>query len=171
MISALNLLLQKHAMTAGAFRFGRDSDDEGGDYKKRKTRGNKFFFPDTSTFPLALGLHARRGYFMSVRPLYKQLSININVCMAAFYEPGNLAEAMDAFSQQAGGMPGWFSNVLKVETRHLGYARKYTILRVASSTADTTSFFCAEYGRKVTVAEFFRLSRCPKAPPCIASAH
>lgn len=148
-------------MKAGAFRFGRDLDDEDGDNKnkKRKTRGNKFFFPDTQMFPLALGLHARRGYFMSVRPIYKQLSINVNVCMAAFYEPGNLAQAMDAFRDQVGSMPSWFSNQLKVETKHLGYARKYTILSVASTTADTTSFSCAEYGRKVTVAEFFRLSR------------
>lgn len=162
MVSALNLMLQKHAMKSGAIRFGRDVDDEdeSGKKSKRSTRGNKFFFPDTQRFPLALGLDARRGYFMSVRPLYKQLAVNINVCMAAFYVPGNLAQAMDAFTNQTGGLPSWFSNQLKVGTRHLGYPKKSTILRVMNSTASTTKFFCEEYKGEVTVEEFFRRSEC-----------
>lgn len=158
MISALNLMLQKHAMKAGAIRFGKDLDDEDSDNKKRKPHGNKFFFPDTQSFPLVLGLQARRGYFMSVRPLYKQLSVNINVCMGAFYEPGNLAAAMFEFRKQMGGLPQWFSSQLKVETRHLGYCRKHTILRVMNTTAKTTTFPCDEFKGRVSVEEYFRRS-------------
>lgn len=169
MTSALNLLLQKHAVRAGAIRFGKDLDDEDGENKKRKTRGNKFFFPDTQSYPLTLGLQARRGYFMSVRPLYKQMAVNIDVCMAAFYQPGNLARALEDFRDRVGGMPPWFSNSLKVETRHLGYRKKHTILRVESTTADNTKFDCAEYGRKVSVTEFFRLSEWESPPACLVA--
>ncbi|KAI0773186.1 Piwi-domain-containing protein [Trametes elegans] len=142
-LSALNLIVQSNASKRG-IRVG----------------GNKYFFPSTHEhFPLSLGVEAYRGFFMSVRPMYKQLMVNINVCMTAFYTPGNLAQAMVEFKRQTGGgMPQAFADRLKVATKHLGYTKKSTIARIMTSlTARRTQFDCEEFGRKVTVEEFFEL--------------
>ncbi|KAI0919501.1 hypothetical protein AcV5_001553 [Taiwanofungus camphoratus] len=138
LVSALNLVLQQHANKTGT-RAGR----------------NRYFFPSSERRPLALGLEAWKGFFMSVRPAYKQLMVNINVCMTAFYVPGNLADAMRAFERQAGGMPTEFSQKLKISTSHLGYTRKRTILRIMSTNAQETTFSCAELGGTVTVEQYF----------------
>ncbi|KAI0631492.1 Piwi-domain-containing protein [Trametes polyzona] len=141
-ISALNLVVQSHASKHG-IRVGR----------------NKYFFPSPNQkFPLSLGVEAHRGFFMSVRPMYKQLMVNINVCMTAFYTPGNLAQAMITFQNQSrGGMPQAFANRLKVSTKHLGYTKKSTIFRIMTSlTARTARFQCEEYGKEVTIEEFFK---------------
>ncbi|KAI0919496.1 hypothetical protein AcV5_001549 [Taiwanofungus camphoratus] len=138
LIPALNLVLQQHANKIG-IRVGR----------------NRYFFPSSERRPLALGLEAWKGFFMSVRPAYKQLMVNINVCMTAFYVPGNLADAMRAFERQAGGMPTEFSQKLKISTSHLGYTRKRTILRIMSTNAQETTFSCAELGGTVTVEQYF----------------
>ncbi|KAI0942708.1 hypothetical protein AcW1_003267 [Taiwanofungus camphoratus] len=138
LIPALSLVLQQHANKIGT-RAGR----------------NRYFFPSSERRPLALGLEAWKGFFMSVRPAYKQLMVNINVCMTAFYVPGNLADAMRAFERQAGGMPTEFSQKLKISTSHLGYTRKRTILRIMSTNAQETTFSCAELGGTVTVEQYF----------------
>lgn len=143
-LSAMNLVVQSYASKHGV-RVGR----------------NKYFFPSpTEHYVLSLGVEAHRGFFMSIRPMYKQLMVNINVCMTAFYTPGNLAQAMMAFQQQSqNGMPQAFANRLKVATRHLGYTKKSTIFKIMTSlTARTARFDCEEFGRKVTVEEFFKLS-------------
>ncbi|KAI0078016.1 Piwi-domain-containing protein [Panus rudis PR-1116 ss-1] len=139
-VAALNLILQQHANRTGV-RVGK----------------NKYFLPSSNeVFPLTLGLEARRGYFLSVRPMYKQLTVNINVCMTAFYIPGNLADAMLAFRNQThGGMPREFSDKLKVVTRHLGYPKKHTVQRLAGS-ARKEKFYCDEYKETITVEEFFK---------------
>ena len=105
-VSSLNLITQQNAQRHG-IRVGR----------------NKYFFPASSQHhELSLGVEAAEGFFMSVRPMYKQLTVNVNLCMAAFYVPGNLAEAMLAFQRQTkGGMPSEFAEKLKVSTKHLGY--------------------------------------------------
>ncbi|CDO74313.1 hypothetical protein BN946_scf184800.g2 [Trametes cinnabarina] len=142
-LSAMNLILQSFASKRG-FRVG----------------GNKFFFPSSAQrAELSLGVEAYRGFFMSVRPMYKQLMVNVNVCMTAFYTPGNLAEAMLAFKQRTGdGMPREFADRLKVSTKHLGYTKKHTIARVMTNlTARSARFRCEEFGREVTVEEFFKL--------------
>ncbi|KAI0942709.1 hypothetical protein AcW1_003267 [Taiwanofungus camphoratus] len=141
LIPALSLVLQQHANKIGT-RAGR----------------NRYFFPSSERRPLALGLEAWKGFFMSVRPAYKQLMVNINVCMTAFYVPGNLADAMRAFERQAGGMPTEFSQKLKISTSHLGYTRKRTILRIMSTNAQETTFSCAELGGTVTVEQYFSRS-------------
>ncbi|THG98015.1 hypothetical protein EW026_g4090 [Hermanssonia centrifuga] len=139
LISALNLVLQKHASQTGV-RVGK----------------NRYFFPSTERYPLALGLEACRGFFLSVRPTYKQLMVNVNVCMTAFYLPGNLAQAMLAFRDASGGMPNQFSDRLKVVTSHLGYPRKQTLKRVMTATARKTQFKCEEMGGMVSVERFFK---------------
>ncbi|KAI0917033.1 hypothetical protein AcW2_007273 [Taiwanofungus camphoratus] len=139
LISALNLVLQQHANKTG-IRVGR----------------NRYFSPSSEWRPLALGLEAWKGFFMSVRPAYKQLMVNINVCMTAFYVPGNLADAMRAFAQQSGRMPTEFSQKLKISTSHLGYTRKRTIFRIMDKNARDMTFDCAELGGTVTVERYFR---------------
>ncbi|KAI0668264.1 Piwi-domain-containing protein [Trametes maxima] len=141
-VSALNLVMQSSASKRGV-RVGR----------------NKYFFPsNTQHHQLSLGVEAYRGFFMSIRPMYKQLMVNINVCMTAFYIPGNLAEAMLAFGQStAGGMPQQFANRMKVLTKHLGYTKKSTISRIMTSlTARTAKFDCEELGGRVSVEDFFK---------------
>ena len=143
-VSALNLILQQYASRNGV-RVGK----------------NKYFFPAASDHhKLSLGVEAFRGFFVSVRPMYKQLMVNINVCMTAFYTPGSLAQAMDAFqSETGGGMPHSFADKLRVSTKHLGYTRKFVIHRIANGkTARTERFDCPELGGRVTVEDFFKRS-------------
>lgn len=98
---------------------------------------------------------------MSVRPAYKQLMVNVNVCMTAFYSPGNLAQAMIAFQNQTGGgMPSRFAEKLKVATTHLGYTRKKAIFRMTDQTARQARFDCQELGGVVTVEQYFQRSTC-----------
>ncbi|KAK7682059.1 hypothetical protein QCA50_015023 [Cerrena zonata] len=139
-ITSLNRVVQQHASRVGV-RVGK----------------NKFFIPTSNqVFPLTLGLEARQGFFVSVRPMYKQLMVNINVCMSAFYLPGNLADAMLAFQERtSGGMPTEFAEGLKVITRHLGYPRKRTITAIARTPASRTKFKL-NGTQEVTVAEYFR---------------
>ena len=143
LVSALNLVLQQHASRHG-IRVGQ----------------NRYFFRASATSQsLGLGVEAWRGFFMSVRPMYKQLMVNINVCMTAFYVPGNLANAMIAFQQQSsGGMPKAFADKLRVATRHLGHIRKKAIYRLTDQTARQARFDCQELGGMVTVEEYFRRS-------------
>lgn len=145
LVSALNLVLQQHASRQG-IRVGQ----------------NRYFFRASATSqPLSLGVEAWRGFFMSVRPMYKQLMVNINVCMTAFYKPGNLADAMMAFMQDSsGGMPKAFAEKLKVSTRHLGYIRKKGIYRLTDQTARQARFDCQELGGMVTVEQYFQRSMC-----------
>lgn len=143
LISALNLVLQQHAARNGV-RFGK----------------NRYFFASNNTdIRLSLGLFARQGFFLSVRPTYKQLMVNINVCMTAFYEPGNLADAMLAFERESrGGMPGQFVDGLQVITRHLRYPKKYTLWKIASSTARKQTLFYEEEKKEITIEQFFKKS-------------
>ena len=144
-ITSLNRVVQQHATRVGV-RVGK----------------NKFFIPTSNTvFPLTLGLEARQGFFVSVRPMYKQLMVNVNACMSAFYLPGNLADAMRAFQRQSyGGMPNDFAEGLKVITRHLGYPKKSTFARIGRDSASRTKFKLDDgKGPEITVAAFFRTSK------------
>ncbi|KAI0797593.1 Piwi-domain-containing protein [Abortiporus biennis] len=140
-VSALNLVLQQHAARTGV-RVGK----------------NKYFFPSSEErYPLSLGLEARKGFFLSVRPTFKQLMVNINVCMTAFYIPGNLVDAMQAFQNQSrGGMPNEFADQLKILTKHLGYPKKKTILRIVGKPPSQVKFYWDKIKAEVTVAEFFK---------------
>ena len=144
-IASLNRVLKRHVIRVGV-RVGK----------------NKLFMPTSNAvFPLTLGLEARQGFFMSVRPMYKQLMVNVTACTSVFYLPGNLAEAMMAFKRQSnGGMPDNFAEGLKVITRHLGYPRKNTITRIGEFSASRTKFRLDDgRGPEITVATFFRSSK------------
>ncbi|PCH39090.1 hypothetical protein WOLCODRAFT_158615 [Wolfiporia cocos MD-104 SS10] len=111
---------------------------------------NRYFFGGSSTpMQLSMGVEAWRGFFISVRPTYKRLMVNANVCMTAFYTAGNLANAIIAFyNQPGGGMPSRFYDKFKVSTTHLGYIRKKAIFRVESKTARQSRFQCDERARR-----------------------
>jgi eukaryotic translation initiation factor 2C len=141
-ISALNLVLQQHASQEG-WRVGR----------------NRHFFASlpNEKRSLGLGVEALRGFFSSVRPVYKGLMVNVNVCMTAFYEPGNLADAIMAFQRQSrGGVPKSFKDKLKVRTKHLGH--KKAVKAIGTTSASQTFFNCEEFGGRTSVAEYFRRS-------------
>lgn len=120
---------------------------------------NRFFFPDKSVPALSLGggLEAWKGFYSSVRPAFKQLMVNVNVCTTAFYAPGNLADAMVAFRNASfGAKVNAFVKGLRVQATHLNYRK--TIKTMSKDTARTYSFECAELGGKVTVEEYFKRS-------------
>lgn len=153
-VAALNLVVQQHVSRVGV-RAGL----------------NKYFIPTSNeVYPLTLGLEARQGFFVSIRPMYKQLMVNINACMSAFYLPGNLADAMLAFQQNTrGDMPKDFAEGMKVITRHLGYPRKRTITGILHTPANRTSFDCKELGGVVTVENYFKQSKLTITPHCKAN--
>ncbi|GJE99955.1 Piwi-domain-containing protein [Phanerochaete sordida] len=149
-ISALNLIVQKHASKHGV----RVGGDEERDEKKRQGK-SKYFFPAEERFALGLGIEACRGFYVSIRPNFKQLMVNINACMTAFYVPGNLAEAMLVFQQQTGTIPSEFFEKVKVVTTHLGYPKRKAIYRIMGTSPRKTKFKHNTYG-EITVEEYFR---------------
>ena len=84
MIAALNLILQQYASRRGV-RVGQ----------------NKYFFPSSSEHhTLSLGVEAFRGFFMSVRPMYKQLMVNANVATTAFYQEDKYSQRNNRSSER-----------------------------------------------------------------------
>ncbi|KAJ3879731.1 argonaute-like protein [Lentinula edodes] len=142
LVSALNLVIQQHAVRTGV-RVGK----------------NKYFFPTSSQgFNLSPMVTAFQGFYASVRPTYKQLMVNVNACMTAFIEPGNLADALIAFSRNSRGamptLPHELMKKVKVTTKHLGYKRRHILQHVATTTARNTTFTSDKYG-KVSIEEYF----------------
>ncbi|KAJ7688957.1 Piwi domain-containing protein [Mycena rosella] len=142
-ISALNLVLQQHPTRTGV-RVGK----------------NKHFFPTADEpFRLSPGIIAFQGFYTSIRPTYKQLMVNVNNCMTAFIEPGNLAEALLAFNRNSRGamptLPKAFAKSIKVTTTHLGFKMRKPIKAIASTSARNTFFDCEEFGGKISVENYF----------------
>jgi hypothetical protein len=129
---------------------------------------NRFFFPSAATpVPLGGGLEAWKGFYSSVRPAFKQLMVNVNVCTTAFYTPSNLADAMIAFrSASFGARVNAFVKGVRVRTTHLGY--KKGVKRLANVTPRQYKFDCSEFGGEITVEQYFKRSQltilltCPK---------
>ena len=121
---------------------------------------NRYFFPSREDIhSLSPGVDVWKGFFTSVRPALNQLLININVCMTAFYSPGNLAERMLQFrGGSGGGLPNDFKLGLKVVTKHLAYTRRKPVRAITSKTARRTTFDCQELGGQVTVEQYFKQS-------------
>ncbi|KAK0486559.1 argonaute-like protein [Armillaria novae-zelandiae] len=145
-ISALNLVLQQKPLSTGV-RIGQ----------------NKYYFqpPPDQHKVLGLGIEAWRGFSTSIRPAYQQLMVNINVSMAPFVQPGNLADVLAAFSRNSsGGMPTLpkdLARSIKVTTTHLGYRRRYKLWGIGRQSARNTTFPCEEFGKKnMSVEEFFK---------------
>jgi hypothetical protein len=106
------------------------------------------------------GLEAWKGFYSSVRPAFKQLMVNVNVCTTAFYMPGNLADAMMAFrSASFGARPAAFVKGVRIRTTHLGY--KKTVKTLAKFTPREYKFD-SDYG-KISVEEYFKRSMNPSS--------
>ncbi|KAK7436896.1 hypothetical protein VKT23_018916 [Stygiomarasmius scandens] len=156
LISALNLILQQHAARNGV-SIAQDDREEGEQKKKRNT--NKYFFPTSSeSFDLSPILTAFRGYYVSLRPTFKQPMVNINVCMTGFVKPGNLAEALRRFEGMSGALPTLPPGIIKsmhVVTRHLGY-RRHRLKAIGTKTARNQDFPCDEFGGRISVENYFK---------------
>ncbi|KAF8632134.1 hypothetical protein AX15_002028 [Amanita polypyramis BW_CC] len=140
--SALNLVLQFHASRSGV-RVGR----------KENNGESKFFF-DTGEFrrQLAPGVRVWQGFFISVRPAFKQLMVNVNVCYTAFMEHGNLA---DVLLNSGMHLSHDLVDSIKVKTKHLKH--KKNLHMIGTTTARDTFFQCAEFGNaKISVEQYFR---------------
>jgi hypothetical protein len=139
---------------------------------------NRYFFP-SSAEKIKLGprVEAWQGFFASVRPTYKELMVNVyvsylffsapwklilhtsNVCMSAFVQPGNLADALNEFAANSrGAMPTLPNSMkrIKIKTKHLGH--KKPIYRVGTTSARNTKFPCEELGGVVSVEQYFQKS-------------
>lgn len=127
---------------------------------------NKFFHPSPAYPPTSLGggLEAWRGFYSSVRPAYKQLMVNVNVCTTAFYTPGNLAVRMQEFSNASfGARASAFVKGVRVKTTHLGYTK--TVKTAAKVSARQHRFKTDDYG-EVTVQQYFERSKSPLYVTC-----
>ncbi|KDR72808.1 hypothetical protein GALMADRAFT_158483 [Galerina marginata CBS 339.88] len=141
LISALNLVLQQHANRTGV-RVGK----------------SRYFFPTSSEkHNLGPGVEAIQGFYASVRPAYKQLMVNVNVCMTAFIVPGNLAARLQEFSQNSRGamatLPKGMVKSIRVKTLHLNHKKKLNA--IGTTSARNTFFDCEELGGRVSVEEYF----------------
>ncbi|KAG7100225.1 hypothetical protein E1B28_002000 [Marasmius oreades] len=152
LISALNLVLQDHATRTGV-RIGRQDDGNYG--------SGKFFFPFHAQRPplLGPGVIAVQGYFLSSRPVHKELMVNVNACMGPFLDlPDTLAEALRKFNQTSkGGMltlPNHIKGSLKVTTSYRGYKRRHKVFDIVPSSAERTFFKHAKHGN-ISVKQYF----------------
>ncbi|KAI8989621.1 ribonuclease H-like domain-containing protein [Trametes punicea] len=133
-INALNVIFAMHPnrVVGGGVMVGR----------------NKFFHPSPTAPPVSLGggLEAWRGFYSSVRPAWKQLMVNVNVCTTAFYTPGNLAERLIEFMNASfGARPAAFVKGVRVRTTHLGYRK--TVKTAAKVNARQHKFVAEDLGR------------------------
>lgn len=120
---------------------------------------NKFFQPSTTERPFSLGggLEAWRGFYASVRPVHKQLMVNLNICTTAFYRPGNLAERLNEFMDASfGARADGFVYGIKVKTTHLGHTK--SVRGLAKHTAKTYKFDAGEGLGEVSVEQYFKRS-------------
>ncbi|TFK25878.1 QDE2 protein [Coprinopsis marcescibilis] len=143
LINALNLIVQQHAGRNGV-RVGH----------------NRYFFSASEMTPKLNigipGLYAKQGFFVSVRPAFKQLMVNVNACMTAFVEPGNLADRLFEFRRNTNTMPTLpkaMVRSIRVRTAHLKHRRKLN--EIGTTTARNTFFNCEEFGGKISVETFF----------------
>jgi len=151
-LGAYNLVLQAHATHRGV-RVGSGGESRG---------GGRYFFPPEAreNFTLSLGVEAWKGFFMSARPVYKQLMVNVGVCMTPFYERGNLADVIMKFRTLSNGaVPQRFAQKLKVTTKYLGYKSTRQLRKITDRPARQTFFPCDEYkNSNMSVEDYFKKS-------------
>ena len=143
-VNALNIILSAHPnrVAGGGVMVGR----------------NKFFHPSPMVPPVPLGggLEAWRGFYSSVRPAWKQLHVNVNVCTTAFYTPGNLATRLIDFMGACPSMrPSAFVRGIRVQATHLGYRK--TVKTLAKVNSRQHRFTTEEFG-EITVEDYFKQS-------------
>lgn len=156
-IQALNIIMARMANTAP-------------DVAPRPRR-NKYFLlrsPNNEIMRLGAGLIALRGFYASVRTSTLRLLLNVNPCVAAFYQPGPLPALIDAYLQDRDNtLAGLarFLRRLRVETNYLKnkkgkpMAKVKTIRGLATDpkngNANDVKFHWDELGRVVSIKEYF----------------
>lgn len=155
-ISALNLILAAYPnrSVGGGVMVGR----------------NRYFHPSATEPPLPLGggLEAWKGFYSSVRPAFKQLMVNVNVCHTAFYTAGNLADKMIEYQNASwGARVTAFVKGVRIKTTHLGYTK--SVRGVARFTARQYTFDCPELGGNVTCEVYYQRSKVICTLLCILS--
>ncbi len=155
--------MQQHASRTGR-RLGKPEDNGASKY---------FFGPDGRRVELAPGVQLWKGFYTSARPVFKQLMVNVyvqsaildfypnswsnsNACYTAFFEPGNLADALIAFgfkSVNANPRDVSFANV-RVKVKHTGFKKR--VITVGTASARQTLFYWEKSGSKVSVAEYMK---------------
>ncbi|KAL5479122.1 hypothetical protein ACEPAI_2410 [Sanghuangporus weigelae] len=144
-ISAFNLITKSHASHNGVL-----------------CKKNRYFFPpkmlNETPFDLGGGLEAWKGFFFSVRPVYKNLMINVNVCMSAFCVPyARLSDVILEFQARSrGAIPRELEGRVRVTTTHLGYRKKNPIKALGPQSARKTMFQCDEPDGKISVEQYFQ---------------
>jgi len=148
LVTALNLIMRRQAAQLGPeFPLGK----------------GRFF--DGHKELLGPRLLALMGFYSSVRPIHRQLMVNVNLCMAAFHEPGKLSDALRAFDARSlGAIPRDLMTNVKVSTRYRRYRYRKAIRRVLDSSARKQTFICEEDGAEITVEEFFLRSTSEVVP-------
>jgi len=82
--------------------------------------------------------------------------VNVNVCMTAFVEAGNLADALFEFAGHSrGAMPTLPNSMKKIRIKTLHLHHKKAIFKVGTTSARNTKFLCEEMGGVVTVEQYF----------------
>lgn len=82
--------------------------------------------------------------------------VNVNACTTAFYQPQNLAVAMDQFRNHSfGAQAAAFVRGVRVKTTHLGY--KKTVKRLHAANARQHKFDSGDFGT-VSVEQYFKKS-------------
>ncbi|KAG0696503.1 ribonuclease H-like domain-containing protein [Suillus ampliporus] len=143
LISAFNIVLQQHASST-TIRVGNS---------------RYFGFPGYQAMELSsgpMGLEAFRGFFLSARPVFGELMVNVGVCVTPFYKPiGRLDVAYNEFADRSKDVIlQRFAQNVKVTTTYLGYKKRYTLFRIASSSAEKMTFI--KDGCQISVAQHFQ---------------
>ena len=82
--------------------------------------------------------------------------VNVNACTTAFYQPQNLALAMNQFRDHTfGAQVSKFVSGVRVKTTHLGYRK--TIKKLHWASAQQHKFDSGDFGM-VTVEQYFKKS-------------
>lgn len=141
-LAALNLVLSMQSSRTGV-RVGK----------------NRHFFTPEEQRMIGKGVEAWRGFYSSIRPVYKNLMVNVNVCTTAFVEGRNLGDAIREFQYGSkGGFPDlrlmFGKSNIKIRTLHNGY--KKPLKAIGNQTAAQQTF--QEDGKQTTVANWFRRS-------------
>ncbi|TFK71986.1 hypothetical protein BDN72DRAFT_836913 [Pluteus cervinus] len=115
-ISALNLFLQRYARSAGV--------------PVGSGTFIRYFFPRDEGLEkcdLGDGIEGLRGFFLSIRPSFTRLLIDVDVCVSAFVKPGNLAEVLLRSKKKledVATLPkGFLDSNIHVKLTHLGYSK------------------------------------------------
>lgn len=93
--------------------------------------------------------------------MYKNLMVNVNVCMSVFYVPhSRVSDVLLKYGRasQGGGHPQILDRI-RIIMKHLGYRKRSSIKAFGPNTARKTIFQCNELRGKVSVEQYSQQSK------------